>query len=88
MSNNIQTAAADVMAGIKLTHVWGTLGLHDIKQRYRRSTLGPFWLTISTGIMVGTMGFLYARLLSQEVGEYLPYLAVGLVMWAFISTMT
>lgn len=76
----------DVANGVRLSHVWGLLGWHDIRQRYRRSTLGPFWLTISTAIMIGAMGLLYARLLGQDVADYLPYLAVGLVLWSFIST--
>lgn len=86
MTHGAQQAFADIVDGFRLTHVWGVLGLHDIRQRYRRSTLGPFWLTISTGIMIGTMGFLYARLLSQDVGQYLPFLAVGLVLWTYISS--
>src|ERR1700682_1541938 len=88
MTRRVTQALADISGGFRLTHVWGVLGLHDIKQRYRRSTLGPFWLTISTGIMVGTMGVLYARLMSQDINEYLPYLAVGLVLWTFISSTT
>lgn len=67
--------------------LWGVLGWQDIRQRYRRSIIGPFWLTISTAIMVGAMGFLYARIFGQEVSTYLPFLAVGLVMWGTISTM-
>ena len=66
--------------------MWGLLGLHDIKQRYRRSSLGPFWLTLSMAIMIGTMGMLYARLFGQNVSEYLPFLAVGLLVWTFMST--
>jgi lipopolysaccharide transport system permease protein len=34
------------------------------------------------------MGVLYARLMSQDINEYLPYLAVGLVLWTFISSTT
>src|SRR5205807_7776055 len=36
-------------------------------------------------IMIGTMGILYARLFSQDMSEYLPFLAVGLLLWTFIS---
>ncbi len=85
LSKRVGEALDDVLSGSRMVHAWGLLGLHDIKQRYRRSTLGPFWLTISTGIMVGTMGLLYAKLLGQELSNYLPYLAVGLVLWNFIS---
>ena len=61
------------------------LGWHDIRQRYRRSVLGPFWFTLSTLIMVGVLGVLYSTLLGQEITDYLPYLGVGLVVWQYLS---
>jgi lipopolysaccharide transport system permease protein len=36
--------------------------------------------------MIGAMGVLYARLLGQSPDSYLPYLAVGVVLWTFMST--
>lgn len=75
----------DLFLGIKARQVWGTLGWHDIKQRYRRSVLGPFWFTLSTAIMVGVLGALYSVLLQQEIVSYLPYLAVGLVVWQYLA---
>jgi lipopolysaccharide transport system permease protein len=80
-------AIADMQAGLRRYELWGVLGWHDIRQRYRRSVIGPFWITISTALMVGVMGLLYAQILNQEVSAYLPYLAVGLVVWGAISTM-
>lgn len=65
--------------------IWGTLGWHDIKQRYRRSIIGPFWFTISILIVVYVLGFLYSSLLNQNLNTYLPYLAGGLLTWQFIS---
>lgn len=76
----------DILVGLSSTHVWLTLGWHDIKQRYRRSVLGPFWFTLSTLIMVGVLGILYSTLLGQEIKTYLPYLGVGLVVWQYISS--
>ncbi len=67
--------------------VW-TLSLFDIRLRYRGSLLGPFWLTLSTLVMVATIGFLYARLFHQNVSGYLPFLSISLVLWSFISTIT
>jgi ABC-type polysaccharide/polyol phosphate export permease len=65
--------------------LWGMLGWQDIRQRYRRSTIGPFWLTLSMGIMVGSIGVVYAFLFNQEIGEYLPFVALGFILWGFIS---
>jgi len=77
---------SDIATGLAAFHVWLALGWHDIRQRYRRSVLGPFWFTLTTLIMVGVLGFLYSQLLGQEITDYLPYLGIGLVVWQFIST--
>ena len=61
------------------------LGWQDIKQRYRRSMLGPLWLTISTAVMVIALGYVYAAIFRQSLNDYFPYLAAGLVIWSFIS---
>ncbi len=60
----------------------------DIRLRYRGSLLGPFWLTLSTAVMVGAIGFLYAHLFHQNVAGYLPFLSISLVLWNFINTIT
>ena len=54
-------ALLDVVQGARASYLWSMLGWQDIRQRYRRSRLGPFWLTISMGVLVGTLGILYAR---------------------------
>jgi len=66
--------------------VW-TLAWLDIRLRYRGSMLGPFWLTISTGAMVGAMGVLYAVLFRLALAEYIPFLALSLVLWGYIGTL-
>ncbi len=80
------SAATDLWVGIKSWQIWFTLGQHDIKQRYRRSVIGPFWFTLSTAIMVGVLGVLYSTLLKQKIDDYLPYLGVGLVVWQYFAT--
>ena len=68
---------ADIWHAVRYPHLWLLLGWQDIKQRYRRSMLGPFWLTISTAFMVASLGLVYSRIFGQAVAEYLPYLAAG-----------
>jgi ABC-type polysaccharide/polyol phosphate export permease len=63
------------------------LAWQEIKQRYRRSLLGPFWLTISTGVLVGAMGPLYGKLFGWNLADYVPYLAVSYIVWLLISGM-
>ena len=63
----------------------GLLGWQDIRRRYRRSVLGPFWLTISMGVLVAVLGTLYGTLLKVEFAQYVPYLALGFIVWTLIS---
>lgn len=63
------------------------MAMQDIRLRYRGSLLGPFWLTLSTGILVGAMGVIYARLFHTDIVRYMPFLAIGLVVWQFISSL-
>lgn len=59
----------------------------DIQRRYRRSTLGPLWLTLSMGITVGALGFVWGTLFDREASEFIPFLAIGLILWGFIASM-
>ncbi len=81
-------AAADLSETLRLWPLAWTLAMLDIRLRYRGSLLGPFWLTLSTAVMVGAIGFLYSRLFHQNISAYLPFLTISLVLWNFISTVT
>lgn len=61
------------------------LGWHEIRQRYRRSTIGPFWITLSMGFTIAGLAYLYAGLFGQNLQEYLPYVAVGIIVFNFLS---
>ncbi len=60
--------------------------MFDIRQRYRRSTLGPLWITLSTGIMVAALGFLWSSLFKMPIQEFMPFFASGMILWTFISS--
>lgn len=78
-------AFGDLAAGWKQRNLWGHLGLQDVKQGYRRSVLGPLWITISMAVMAFALGILYSALFGLPIEEFLPYVATGLIIWTFIS---
>jgi lipopolysaccharide transport system permease protein len=80
-------AIIDLLAGLRLWRLAWSLGWLDIRLRYRGSMLGPFWLTISTGVMVGSLGFLYSALFHMELRDYLPFLALSQVLWGFLASL-
>jgi ABC-2 type transport system permease protein len=75
----------DLVAGWGQRALWGHLGWQDIKQRYRRSVLGPIWITISMAVTAVALGILYAGLFGNDLSVQLPYILVGFIVWGFIS---
>lgn len=82
-----QLAVEDILLGLKQWRTWMLLAYQDIKLRYRRSKLGPFWITISMAITVYSMGFLYSQLFHTNLEQYFPFLVSGMITWALISML-
>jgi ABC-2 type transport system permease protein len=76
----------DLARGWRQQELWGHLGWQDIKQRYRRSVLGPLWITISMAVTAIALGVLYAGLFGNRLEEQLPYILIGFIVWAFIGS--
>nr|WP_231587680.1 ABC transporter permease [Corynebacterium comes] len=84
-SKTFGAAWNDLVRGFRQHELWLQLGWQDIKQRYSRSTLGPLWITIATGVMALALGLLYSMLFQIPLADFLPHVTVGLIMWGFIS---
>ena len=84
-ASQIAAALVDLIKGARSFHLWGLLGWQDIRRRYRRSIIGPFWLTISMGVLVAVLSILYGALFRVEIADYAPFLALGFIVWTLIS---
>ncbi len=80
-------ALADIIEGVREYPVWSVLAWQDIRQRYRRSVLGPFWITLTMIATIAGMGPLYAALLKFDAHDFIPYLSLGLIAWGLISNI-
>ncbi len=81
------SAAEDIIQGLRKWDLWGRLGWLEIKRRYRRTIIGPFWTSLSLLIFVVVLGSVGSGLLSKEIAEYLPFLVAGMVVWVLLSTI-
>lgn len=75
----------DAVSGISNWHAWLLLAWLDIKHKYRRSVLGPFWITITMGVLIGGIGLVYSTLFGLDIKKYLPYIALGDTTWIYMS---
>jgi ABC-type polysaccharide/polyol phosphate export permease len=84
-ANRLSVALSDLALGLAQWRVWWVLGLNDIRQRYRRSTLGQFWLTISIAATIAGVGIVFGVIFNQRLESYIPFLGIGLVIWALLA---
>jgi ABC-type polysaccharide/polyol phosphate export permease len=80
-------AVKDIIDGLAKWRIWLTLAYQDVKLRYRRSILGPFWITISMAITTYSMGYLYGHLFHTDLQVYFPFLVSGMLSWGLISSL-
>lgn len=66
--------------------VWFHLGFLEVRQKYRRSVLGPWWISLSMLIFIAVMSLLFSRLFAQPLDQYITFFTAGFMLWSFIST--
>src|SRR5436190_19274770 len=87
MEQQVAAARSDLMRGLQDWRLWLLLGLDDIRQRYQRSRVGQFWITISMLVTIGALGWVYSYLFRLSLRDYLPSLTLGMVGWGLISSL-
>lgn len=76
---------SDVFGGLLLSNIWLRQGWGETKRRYRRTWLGPFWVTCTLLVFSVVLSVIWAKLWNQPFKEYLPFLLSGMIPWTFIS---
>lgn len=84
-SRTFGRALQDIRDGAVQRELWAHLGWQDIRQRYRRSVIGPLWITITMGVTALGLGILYAVLFKHPIAVFLPYVTTGFIVWGFIN---
>lgn len=90
----LEGALSDITTAFSRWELWLYLAFHDIRTRYRRTVLGPVWLTITMAVSVVGLGILYGTLWSGGKGlfaeggqltTFFPWLVSGMVCWQFLN---
>jgi ABC-type polysaccharide/polyol phosphate export permease len=83
----VGAAATDILRGFLAWRLWWGLGFQDIRIRYKRTYLGPLWITASMAATFISMGLLFSTVFKSDIRQYLPYLAFGMVTWNFLASV-
>ncbi|XSC47410.1 ABC transporter permease [Bradyrhizobium sp. RDT10] len=63
------------------------LAWSDMRHRYVRSLLGPFWMSIQMAIMVAVLGSVIGHFSTASTVGRLPMLALSLTAWTFLNSV-
>jgi homopolymeric O-antigen transport system permease protein len=83
---HLMSAWEDLTGGLRKYDLWGRFGWLEIKRRYRRTMIGPFWACITLVIFVIVIGSVGSGLLSKHTGDYLPFLVAGMIVWVTLQS--
>lgn len=85
MLTNLKSGTMSAVSEMFPLERWVTLAWTDIKLRYRRTKLGPFWMTLNTAVLIVSVGVVWGVIFHMPMKDYLPYFAIGMVTWNFVS---
>ena len=85
--SSLGAALKDYIDGFLQWRLWIDIALGDMRRRYRRTVIGPFWTTLSLAIFVTSMGILFSLLWHMSISNFLPYFASGFICWTFFSAI-
>jgi ABC-type polysaccharide/polyol phosphate export permease len=77
----------DFIIAIQRWRIWVFWAQHELHQRYRRSFLGPLWISLTTGFNILVLGIVWAYLFKAPYQEYLPYVSLGICVWQLVSAI-
>ncbi|HWA01171.1 MAG TPA: ABC transporter permease [Caulobacterales bacterium] len=80
-------AIIDLARGVQHWRTSYAMGVRDIELRYKRSLLGPFWISASLVASILALSYLFSSIFKQEFLVYTTWLSSGLVVWTLLQTM-
>ena len=83
----LPAALRDVSQSVGAHRIWMMLANQDVRQRYRRSVLGPFWITLSAVVSIIALALVYTNIFKVPTAEYLSFLTTGFVAWMYIASL-
>lgn len=87
LRHHVKIGLHDILFAFRKSYIFLTLGWQDVATRYRRSRVGAFWLSINTLVLIVVLGTVFGSIFRANVADFLPRLAVGIIVWGLISSI-
>lgn len=81
----MSTGLSDLASGFDRFPLAARLAQNELLQRYARSVLGPFWITVIQAVYASVLGLVVSALFNQSIATVLPIIVLGMMIWNFIT---
>ena len=75
----------DLNEGLGMAPTWMRIALRDYLHLYRGTVIGPLWSVVGQLLFVVGIAHLFSVWMNRPLPEYLPHVALGFVLWTFLS---
>ena len=63
------------------------MAFNEVKIRYARTSIGPWWQTINMLVLSLVLSFVFTKVFSTPSEQYIPFLITGLIFWNFMQAV-
>ncbi len=79
------SALTSLLQPLKKPEFWLFMGRNDIHYKYKRTLLGPFWVTLTNGAYIAMLALVFGALFKVSDPIYVSWVAIGVIFWNFIG---
>lgn len=72
---------------LESVRIAAALAWSDMRHRYVRSLLGPFWMSLQMAIVVAVLGSVIGQMSNADMMSRLPMLALSMTAWTFLNSV-
>lgn len=80
-------ALSDLAVGVGRWRTSYQLAVQDIELRYKRSLLGPFWISAALIATVLALAYVFADVFQSDFVTYVSFIGTGLLTWQLIVAL-
>lgn len=84
--SGVYPALEDLKSGLNYRSAWLQFSKIQIENKYRRTVLGPLWISIQRGIFIVGLTFIFGSITSRPTEDFLPYVAAGFIIFGLITS--
>ncbi len=85
MGDELTGAICDIIDGVRLAPLWTSLGWDQTVARFRRSVLGPFWLSANLLAISFSLSVVFGGLMGTNYRATFALIVSGILSWSLIG---